>query len=326
MKKLVFILFFFSISLFLRASETVPEKLIEAIDSLKKDPHLYPVHRIDLIIIKNQNITASDTEEIFLDLQEFIFSTDLINLSNKPSFLVEKESISKGLSSNDQVIKTVDVNKNKVLIENLEKQDNSAPKDPQKKQLKLSYPYFEKINTKESSIIDLVKKLKEKKEYEVLYTGSWYQPVFNKKLASPVYIKSNKKKDGVRGELTIYKERFLHCLVKIRLIEKIEEYSKVSKLSAYDFNVLLNISKVDRNLTSFFSYISKEVSSFSKWLFRTKDFSKTSELNQEVSELSETYIDRYEINETLKMKESEYYFIDHPYFGIILKVSLWKHK
>ena len=41
-------------------------------------------------------------------------------------------------------------------------------------------------------------------------------------------------------------------------------------------------------------------------------------------ELPSYYIDRYELNETIKMKENKFYYIDHPYFGVVLKISLWE--
>ena len=55
MKGLIISLIFF-ISLMLESSEIVPDKLIKAIDSLKNDPELYPVYKIDLIIFKNLTI------------------------------------------------------------------------------------------------------------------------------------------------------------------------------------------------------------------------------------------------------------------------------
>tara|TARA_B100001765_G_C19504456_1_gene341667 strand:- start:1271 stop:2245 length:975 start_codon:yes stop_codon:yes gene_type:complete len=310
-------------TLFLSANELVPDKLVKAVDSFKKNPELHPIHKIDLIVFKNLKISERDTEEIFPLLEEFTFSSDLIELSINPSFLVEKESIGKGLTANKEVIKTVNIDNNKAIPGLTDSLDNSLIENKPKKPLKLSFPYFEKTDNKGSQISVLVKKLEAKKEYELLFNSSWYQPMFNKELASPVHIVSRNKKNGVKGELIVYKERFLHSLIKIRLIEKTSDYSKVNQLTTYDFNYLLNLSKVDSKLTSFFNNIGREVSTFSSWLFRTKDFTELYQFPKESLDLSEVYIDKFEINETLKMKENEYYFIDHPYFGIILKISLW---
>ena len=325
MKGLIISLIFF-ISLMLESSEIVPDKLIKAIDSLKNDPELYPVYKIDLIIFKNLTITESDKEEIFDGLEEFLFSMDLLKLSDTPSLLVERNSIRKGLTPNNQVIKTVDINKDEGLPLNLENKDMSLLEDEDAKPLHPSYPYFEIIESKHSQTNTLVKKLKNTKEYELIFSGGWYQPVFNKELASPVYIKYNNKKDGVRGELTIYKERFLHSLIKIRLTEKTDKFSEKSKIITNDFNELINLSKLDSKFSNFFKNIGKEASSLTNWLFKTKGFSQVTTLADPTLDLSEVYVDKFELSEELKMKENEYYFIDHPYFGIILKISLWKKR
>ena len=322
MKKFILSLICFT-TLFLSADEFVPNKLVNAIDSFKKTPDLHPIHKIDLIVFKNLEISERDKEEVFPLLEEFTFSLDLIKLSSNPSFLVEKESIEKGLTANEEVIKTVNIDNNETIPSLTGSLDNPLSKNKPKKPLNLSYSYFEKTDNNGSQISSLVKKLETKKEYELLFNSSWYQPVFNRELASPVHIISRNKKNGIKGELIVYKERFLHSLIKIRLMEKTSGYSKANQLTTYDFNHLLNLSKVDSKLTSFFNNIGREVSSFSSWLFRTKDFTGLSQFPKESLDLSEVYIDNFEINETLKMKENEYYFIDHPYFGIILRISLW---
>ena len=322
MRKFILSLICFT-TLFLSADEFVPNKLVNAIDSLKKNPDLHPIYKIDLIVFKNINISERDKEESFPVLEEFSFSSDLIKLSSNPSFLVEKESIGKGLADNEEVIKTVNIENNKVLPNLTDGPDNPLTENKPNKLLKLSFPFFEKTDIKGSQISALIQKLETKKEYALLFDSSWYQPMFNRELASPVHIISRSKKNGIKGELIVYKERFLHSSIKIRLMEKTSGYSKANQLITYDFNYLLNLSKVDSKLTSFFNNIGREVSSISSWLFRTKDFAKVNQIPKESSDLSEVYIDKFEINETLKMKENEYYFIDHPYFGIILRISLW---
>ena len=85
----------------------VPDKILEAINSLQVSPDLFPVHRIDFIVLKNLRVAEEDRKETFPDLEEFIFSSDLILLSNQQSFLVEKESIDKAFLPNKNVIKTL---------------------------------------------------------------------------------------------------------------------------------------------------------------------------------------------------------------------------
>ena len=61
-------------------------------------------------------------------------------------------------------------------------------------------------------------------------------------------------------------------------------------------------------------------------LLKTKGFSQATTLADPTLDLTEVYVDKFELSEALKMKENKYYFIDHPYFGIILKISLWKKR
>ena len=34
--------------------------------------------------------------------------------------------------------------------------------------------------------------------------------------------------------------------------------------------------------------------------------------------------DQYEIKKRTKMKENEFYYVDHPYFGAVIRISLWR--
>ena len=106
-KSIIFLVLF--ISLVLESNEVIPDKLIRAIDSFKKDPDLHPVHKVDLIIFKNIILNESDNEEVFSIPEEFIYSDNLLKLSDTPSLLVEKDSITKGLTPSNQVIKSVDI-------------------------------------------------------------------------------------------------------------------------------------------------------------------------------------------------------------------------
>ena len=247
----------------------VPDKLLKAINSLQVSPDLYPVHRIDIIVLKNLRVDEEDEKETFPELDEFIFSSDLILLSDQQSFLVEKKSIEKAFLPNNNVIKTLN---RKETDDNFEE---AKTDEIENKILNLPYQYFEKLNIENSSVKQLSKKLENRPEYEVLYSGSWYQPIFNKDLASPVYISSKTKVDAVQGELIIYKERFLHCILRIRLSEKTENYSKEKKISLNNFNELLTFSKVDKKFTLFFKKITREISSLSRSLFNEKNSLKT---------------------------------------------------
>ena len=322
-KSIIFLVLF--ISLVLESNEVIPDKLIRAIDSFKKDPDLHPVHKVDLIIFKNIILNESDNEEVFSIPEEFIYSDNLLKLSDTPSLLVEKDSITKGLTPSNQVIKSVDINNKEDLI--LDSDNQKQPiAELEDKPLNPSYTYFEKVDSKDSELDILVKRLVNRKEYEVIFSGSWYQPIFKKELSSPVYIKSADKNEGIRGELTIYKERFLHSLIRIRLTEKTDKYSENNEIKIHDFNELHQLSKLNNKFSSFFKNIGKEASSFTNWIFRTKDFFQTPSITNKSLDTNKIYEDKFELNKTLKMKENEFYFIDHPHFVIILRISMWKSK
>ena len=50
----------------------------------------------------------------------------------------------------------------------------------------LPYEYFELIDDKNSQTKKFAKRLNTRKNYEVLFEGSWFQPLFNQKISSPI--------------------------------------------------------------------------------------------------------------------------------------------
>ena len=70
--------------------------------------------------------------------------------------------------------------------------------------------------------------------------------------------------------------------------------------------------------------ISNKDSQKSGWVLRTKEFSPVSSTEKNSLSIDSNYKDLYEINERIKMKEDSYHYIDHPYFGAVIRVSLWK--
>ena len=64
---------------------------------------------------------------------------------------------------------------------------------------------------------------------------------------------------------------------------------------------------------------------------RFRDFNENSidldkiQTNQEPKGIEKVYFkDLYELKEERKMDEEEYYYVDHPYFGVLLRISLVK--
>ena len=300
--------------------QDIPEKLVLSSKAFAENQSLYPIYRIDLIIFSHKVLSEKDKQEKFPKLNEFTYSLDLLKLLDKPNLLVKRDAINEGLVPSAQVIQLIDLNKKPNLIEveeevNVDNTSNSHIAF-------LPYEYFELIKNNEL-IKTLVKRLNKRKEYDVLFYGSWFQPLFNVDLSSPIYIQGENEINGVHGEILVYKERFLHSDLRIRLSESTNEDQGFTAIKLYNFNNLIKLSKAQNRFIGFFKSIGEEFLSFSSWALRTKEFSPVSTTEETSLAINSNYKDLYEINQQTKMKENAYHYIDHPYFGAVIKVSLW---
>ena len=107
------------------------------------------------------------------------------------------------------------------------------------------------------------------------------------------------------------------------LSESTNEGQEFTAVKLYNFNNLLKLSKAQNRFISFFKSIGEEFISFSSWLLRTKEFTPVSTTEETPLAINSNYKDLYEINQQIKMKENSYHYIDHPFFGAVIKVSLW---
>ena len=316
MKKILLLLI--SISPLLMSNESIPEKLLLSSKAFTDNPYLYPVYRIDLIIFSHTQINEKDKQERFPQLEKFIYSDDLLQLHETPHLLVNREAIKDGLIPNTQVIKSIELNSQLTLINTQEEVEVESTKTM------LPYEYFELIDDKNSPTKKFAKRLNTRKNYEVLFEGSWFQPLFNQEISSPIYISNENNFNGIHGELLLYKERFLHSNLKIRLSERTNEEQSLSTINLYNFNSLLKLSKVNNRFVSFFKSLGEDVISFSSWIFRTKEFSPVLSSKESYLLINSNYKDLFEINQQTKMKEDTFHYVDHPYFGAVIRVSQWE--
>jgi len=316
MKKILLLLI--SISPLLMSNESIPEKLLLSSKAFTDNPNLYPVYRIDLIIFSHTQINEKDKQESFPQLEKFIYSDDLLQLHETPHLLVNREAIKDGLIPNTQVIKSIELNSQLTLINTQEEVEVGSTKTM------LPYEYFELIDDKNSPTKKFAKRLNTRKNYEVLFEGSWFQPLFNQEISSPIYISNENNFNGIHGELLLYKERFLHSNLKIRLSERTNEEQSISTINLYNFNSLLKLSKVNNRFVSFFKSLGEDVISFSSWIFRTKEFSPVLSSKESYLLINSNYKDLFEINQQTKMKEDTFHYVDHPYFGAVIRVSQWE--
>ena len=315
MKKILLLLI--SISPLLMSNESIPEKLLLSSKAFTDNPYLYPVYRIDLIIFSHTQINEKDKQERFPQLEKFIYSDDLLQLHETPHLLVNREAIKDGLIPNTQVIKSIELNSQLTSI-NIQEEEVESTKPM------LPYEYFELIDDKNSPTKKFAKRLNTRKNYEVLFEGSWFQPLFNQEISSPIYISNENNFNGIHGELLLYKERFLHSNLKIRLSERTNEEQIISTINLYNFNSLLKLSKVNNRFISFFKSLGEDVISFSSWIFRTKEFSPVLSSKESYLLINSNYKDLFEINQQTKMKEDTFHYVDHPYFGAVIRVSQWE--
>ena len=305
---------------YLALSQDIPEKLLLSSKAFSENQSLYPIYRIDLIIFSHKQINEKDKQEQFPELDRFVYSPDLLKLLDTPNLLVKKEAIEEGLVPSSQVIQSIDLSQklNPIEVEEVE----SIDIDKNSNFTLLPYEYFELIKNNGLNK-RFVNRLNKRNEYEVLFHGSWFQPLFQANLSSPVYIQGKNEINGIHGELLLYKERFLHSDLRLRLSESTNEGQEFTAVKLYNFNNLLKLSKAQNRFISFFKSIGEEFISFSSWILSTKEFNPVSTTEETPLNIKSNYRDLYEINQQIKMKENSYHYIDHPFFGAVMKVSLW---
>ena len=318
MKRFLYVLML--LNSYLALSQDIPEKLLLSSKAFSENQSLYPIYRIDLIIFSHKQVNEKDKQEQFPELDRFIYSPDLLKLLDTPNLLVKKEAIEEGLVPSSQVIQSIDLSQklNPIEVEEVE----SIDIDKNSNFTLLPYEYFELIKNNGLNK-RFVNRLNKRNEYEVLFHGSWFQPLFQANLSSPVYIQGKNEINGIHGELLLYKERFLHSNLRLRLSKSTNKDQGFTAVNLHNFNNLIKLSRAQNRFVNFFKSIGEEFISFTGWIVRTKEFTPVS-TNEEISlAIRGNYKDLYEINQKTKMKENSYHYVDHPYFGAVIKASKW---
>ncbi|MDA7601878.1 peptidoglycan binding protein CsiV [Gammaproteobacteria bacterium] len=279
------------------------------------------VYRIDFIVLKHLEIEEKDKQERWPTLKNIDFNEHLIELSPDTELLVDspllKENVRKEINSfNYQILKE-------------EKLDTIKEDKKIKIEKRLPVRFYEKIILN-SQVDEVVRKLKLSSGYRVLFESSWYQPVFSKSYARPVYIEATDSKDRIYGQLNIYKDRYLHSEMILRFSNLTKEENTQVEVKPQNFNSILeDLTKSEVIPDDDGSYWMNTILSQIK--IRFGDFNENSinlnkiKLNEEPKATSEVYFeDLYELKEERKMDEEEFYYVDHPYFGVLLRISLVK--
>tara|TARA_B110001454_G_scaffold124692_1_gene116349 strand:- start:1752 stop:2693 length:942 start_codon:yes stop_codon:yes gene_type:complete len=289
---------------------------------LKKLVKLYleesaPIYRVDFIVLKH--LSVEDKEEKWPVLDNPRFEDNLIELSPKPELLVDKGFLNN--KEPDQVNYQIYF---KNTLSSEDKQDNQ-------KGIKEKVPprFYEKIIIS-SPVKTIVQKLKLSRGYRVLFESSWYQPVFSESNSYPVYIEALDKADKIYGQLNIYKDRYLHSEMTLRFSIKTNEEKFQTPIKTTDFNDILDSLSIEAKKPKddglyWINTILSQIKIRFKPLVSSNNNLNLIKLDDEIEpKLTAFYMDLYELQEERKMEENEFYYIDHPYFGVLIRLSLVK--
>ena len=312
-KRFIF-LFIFSYPVY---AAVTPDEFIE---SYIKEKDYGEVYKINLLVFKNQFIEEVDLKEKWKTLEPIDLSQELFTIKDQPTLLVDKPVFKEKNQNNSISLK----------IENLiEEVTGSEEEITEEKPINVRFNLFERI-LYEKDFEEVKNKLDKNKEYKVLHSISWYQPLVEKDKSAFIFIENSKDQIKTYGEILIYKDRYLHFDAKLRLSEKTNSQSSESAaIKTINFNDLLKekskkeekeISNNSYWMETIFNNVRVNIGDFSKWILNSEVKDSPLDLNPKES-LVFKYNDLYEINEEIKIEENKYHFIDHPYFGIIVRIS-----
>ena len=279
------------------------------------------IYKIDLLIFKNEFIEDVDLKEKWKTLEPLDLSQELFMIKDQPTLLIEKP-VFKEKNQNNLI---------SIKIENIIEEVNERVEEiTEEEPAKLRFNLFERI-LYETEFEEVKKKLEKNKDYKVLHSISWYQPLVEKDKSTFIFIENSKDQMKTYGEVLIYKDRYLHFDATLRLSEKTNFLSpEPVVIKTINFNNLLDekskeeekeeVSNNNYWMETIFDNVRVNIGDFSKWILNSELKKSPLDLNPEES-LSFKYNDLYEINQEIKVEENKYHFIDHPYFGVIVRIS-----
>mgnify|MGYP001171853006 FL=1 len=314
LKRFIFLLIF---SLPLCATVS-PNEFIENFISKKDHGEIF---KIELLIFENKFLDEVDLKEKWKLLDPLILSEGLFSIKDKPTLLVKKPIFKEEVENNFIQINLENSNPDSVQIEEI----NNIKVENVKN---FNFNFFERIPY-DNELEELKNKLDRSSDYQVLHSISWYQPLVEKEKSVSIYVENSNNQTKTYGQILIYKDRYLHFDTKLRLSEKTESTVNNSTIvKTSNFNELLKSkSKRDNNnvdnsywVQTIFNNIKVNIGDFSNWVLNSDDNDYLIDLNYE-NNLENYFEDLYEINQEVKIEENQYHFIDHPYFGIIVRIS-----
>ena len=142
-----------------------------------------------------------------------------------------------------------------------------------------------------------------------------------------MYIEAFDKKNKIYGELKIYKDKYLHSEIIIRFSNQTDQSVIKQDIKTRNFNEILERLYPKKKLAvKNDKYWIKTILSQIKIRFESlkKDNSnlqviKINNDNEPIK--TDLYEDLFELREERKIKENEFHYIDHPYFGVLVRIS-----
>lgn len=293
------------------ANESIENSIIEFNDK----PELYPPFKISLIVFLNNKISAESKKEQFLDLERFIYKTELIKL-NPPEMLIDKKPLEEAFKK-----------KNRFLISLEDKYKKNEKQDKNlvinnKISKGLPVQLYEVLNSDKSDT-DLIRtKFQNNKDYHLVYAQSWYQPIFSKDLRNFIYIDINDENIKIHGFISQYKEKYLHSEIRLR-------YSVIDD-SGFEYvepTNLINFNNLNKDIKSSNKGFRNLLQKFERINVLSPLFSRNNSTSLSTNKnMPNTYKDLFEISEERKIEKSSYQYFDHPYFGVLLKIEAFEDK
>ena len=290
------------------------------VDSYINEGEYGEIYKIDLLIFKNEFIEDVDIKEKWKILEPLGLTQELFIIKDQPTLLIKKPVFKEKNKSN-----LISLKIENIIEEGTGNEEEITEKIP----ITVRFNLFERI-LYEKEFEEIKKKLDKSKEYNVLHSISWYQPLVEKEKSTFIFIENSKDQSKTYGEVLIYKDRYLHFEAKLRLSKKTDSPSSDSAvIKKISFNDLLKekskeeeeeVSNNSYWMETIFNNVKVNIGDFSKWILNSEIKDLPVDLNPEES-LEFKYNDLYEINQEIKIEENKYHFIDHPYFGIIVRIS-----
>ena len=314
LKRFIFLLIFS----FPLCAAVSPNEFIENFISKKDYGEIF---KIDLLIFENKFIDEVDLKEKWKLLDPLILSEGLFSIKDKPTLLVKKPIFKEEVKNNFIQINLENTDQESEKIEEIGNTKEENVKN-------INFNFFERIPY-DKELEELKNKIDRNADYQVLHSISWYQPLVEKEKSVSIYVENSNKQLKTYGQILIYKDRYLHFDAKLRLSEKTESPVNESNIiKTSDFNELLKSKSKRDNINvddsywvqTIFNNIKVNIVDLSNWALNSDDNDSLIDLNYE-NNLENYFKDLYELNQEIKIEENQYHFIDHPYFGIIVRIS-----